>query len=86
MTTETLICFGLPETFPPELMPDAGAQFVADCVVGMTADQLLAFAEERGFDPIWRKLDHMGPNVYGLGLNIEGLAVPLMVKMTGHVQ
>lgn len=40
--TLQLAAFALPPTFPPELVPEACAQFVRDCVPGLTKRQLLA--------------------------------------------
>jgi hypothetical protein len=74
--------FGLPETFPPEMMPDAARQFVADAIKGMTAANLLQMAQARGFSPLWKPLPHMVEgDVFGLGLDVGGMQVPLMVKM-----
>lgn len=42
-----LVSFGLPPTFPPEAMPDAGAQFVKACWAGMTKGQLVTRAQAR---------------------------------------
>lgn len=36
-----LVSFGLPPTFPPELMPEAGARFVAECRTGMPPLRIL---------------------------------------------
>ncbi|EKS9798968.1 hypothetical protein QDD76_004961 [Burkholderia cepacia] len=79
---EQLDTFGLPDTFPPHLMPQRGAQFVADCMRGMSKSALTRLARQRGFMPTWTKLDHVGVGVYGLSLTIDGCGVPLMVRMT----
>lgn len=78
---EQLECFGLPDTFPPQMMPAAGAQFVHDCKKGMSKRELLDLARARGFMPTWKRLRHLGPGVYGFGLTIEGCVVPLMARM-----
>lgn len=76
-----LIAFGLPATFPPDLVPPEAAQFVRDTHKGMALDSLLQLAKSRGYAPIWKPLPHIGPNIFGLGLSIDGLEVPFMVKM-----
>jgi hypothetical protein len=37
-----LAAFALPPAFPPELVPEARARFVRDCVPGLSRTQLLA--------------------------------------------
>src|SRR6266851_4521577 len=76
-----LVSFGLPPTFPPELMPEAGARFVAECRAGMSQRDLVCLAEGRGWRPSWHALPHMGEHVFGFGLTIDGCGVPLMVRM-----
>jgi len=78
---EQLECFGLPDTFPPHMMPEAGAQFVRDCKKGMSRRELMDLARARGFMPTWTRLKQLGPGVYGFGLTIEGCGVPLMARM-----
>lgn len=74
--------FGLPTTFPPEMMPEAAMRFVADAKKGMAANAIIALAKSRGFRPMWKALPHMVESlVYGLGLDVNGLQVPLMAKM-----
>lgn len=74
--------FGLPETFPPHMMPEAARQFVRDTKKGMSAVDLLQMAKARGFGPLWKPLPHMtDDDVFGLGLNVAGMQVPLMAKM-----
>jgi hypothetical protein len=82
---ERLESFGLPDTFPVDLMPVAGAQFVKDCVKGMDRAALTRLARDRGFMPTWTRLAHLGPGVYGFGLTIERMGVPLMVRMSQNV-
>jgi hypothetical protein len=78
----TLISFGLPDTFPPSLLPDKARVFIRDTEKGMPADALLDMAAKRGFSPLWKPLPHMREkDVYGLGLDVDGLQVPLMAKM-----
>ncbi|MCX4175666.1 MULTISPECIES: hypothetical protein [Paraburkholderia] len=80
-----LVSFGLPPTFPPEAMPDAGAQFVKACWAGMTKGQLLTRARKLGWRPSWERQAHMvaeeGIEVYGFALVIDGCVVPLMARM-----
>jgi len=79
--------FGLPLTFPPEMMPDAVRQFITDTKKGMPANEVVALAKARGFQPFWKALPHMAEeNVFGLGLDVSGLQVPLMAKMTPVIQ
>lgn len=78
---EQLEEFGLPESFPPSMFPEKAALFVAETKKGMSKDELIAIATERGFQPMWKSLPHIGIGVYGLGLDVDGLQVPLMVKM-----
>ena len=74
--------FGLPPTFPLGMMPDAAKQFIADPKKGMPVSDLVALAKVRGFRPLWKALPHMvEENVFGLGLDVGGLQVPLMAKM-----
>lgn len=76
-----LISFGLPPTFPPDLVPEEAAQFVRDAQKGMSHEELLSMARSRGFAPLWKALPHIGPDIFGLGLDIDGLQVPFMVKV-----
>lgn len=80
---EQLESFGLPDMFPEFMMPAAGAQLVRDClkVRGMRKQDLMKMARSRGFRPTWKRLEHLGPGVYGFGLTIGGCVVPLMVRM-----
>lgn len=80
---EQLESFGLPDTFPGFMMPAAGAQLVSDCLKmkGMSKQALMRMARSRGFRPTWKRLEHMGPGIYGFGLTINGCVVPLMVRM-----
>lgn len=80
---EQLESFGLPDTFPEFMMPAAGAQLVRDCLKlkGMRKQNLMRMARSRGFRPTWKRLEHLGPGVYGFGLTIDGCVVPLMVRM-----
>ena len=41
----------------------------------------MQIARDRGFMPTWKRLEHLGPGIYGLGLTIGGCGVPLMVRM-----
>ncbi|VVD30907.1 hypothetical protein [Paraburkholderia dioscoreae] len=79
---EGLESFGLPETFPADLMPATGAQFIKDCIKGMDRTTLTRIARERGFMPTWKRLTHLGPGVYGFSLTIDRMGVPLMVRMS----
>lgn len=81
---ERLKAFGLPETFPAFMVPEKAAQFVRETQPGMGKDELLALAEMRGFSPIWKPLPHVGEGIYGLGLDVDGLQVPLMVRMSAN--
>ena len=83
---EILETFGLPETFPPFMVPEKAAQFVADTKKGMSQSELLALAEVRGFSPLWKALPHMGTGVYGLGLDVDGMQVPFMIKMVNATE
>lgn len=66
--------FGLPVTFPPEMIPDAARQFVVDAIKGMTVADLLQMAQARGFNPLWKPLRHMvDGEVFGLGLDVSGM-------------
>ncbi len=78
---EGLKSFGLPPTFPAHLVPEGAARFVADSHKGMTKDELIALATERGYDPLWKALPQCGHGVYGLGLIVDGMSVPFMVQM-----
>lgn len=77
-----LKAFGLPETFPTFMLPEKAARFVEETRPGMSEKELLALAEIRGFSPIWKPLPHIGAGVYGLGLNVDGMQVPFMVRMS----
>jgi hypothetical protein len=83
---ERLESFGLPETFPADLMPAAGARFVKDCIKGMDRATLTRMAHDRGFMPTWTQLAHLGPGVYGFGLTIDRMGEPLMVRMSEGAQ
>ncbi|TDA45940.1 hypothetical protein [Burkholderia pyrrocinia] len=82
--TLQLAAFALPPTFPPELVPEACAQFVRDCVPGLTKRQLLARARARGWMPSWKPLAHLerdGLEAFGFALTVDGCAVPLIARM-----
>lgn len=81
---EQLEAFGLPETFPPFMVPQKAARFVADTRRGMSKEDLLLLAELRGFSPLWEPLPHVGDGVYGLGLDVDGMQVPFMVRMSSN--
>lgn len=76
-----LVAFCLPPTFPADLVPDKAAQFVRDAKQGTTQGELMELARDRGLDPTWKPLPHIGADVYGLGLVVDGMVVPFMVKM-----
>lgn len=77
-----LVSFGLPQTFPNFMLPDEAVQFMEDTQKGMSGTELLDMANMRGFSPQWRQLLHIGEGVYGLGLNVNGMQVPFMVRMS----
>lgn len=82
--TLQLAAFALPPTFPPELVPEACAQFVRDCVPGLTKRQLLARTRARRWRPTWQALPHLirdGLEAFGFGLTVDGCVVPLIVRM-----
>ncbi|MFM8330991.1 MAG: hypothetical protein ACKN9T_04830 [Candidatus Methylumidiphilus sp.] len=72
--------FGLPVGFPDEDVPAAVIEFCFD-----TANQPLDYAVElatrRGFRPLCRRVPCDEPGVMGLGLDVEGRFVPLLVKL-----
>jgi hypothetical protein len=72
--------FGLPETFPDAFVPDEAAQFCSE-VDGMDLFSAVQLASQRGLDPILKKLEHLGDNVWGFGLLFDGVSVPFMVKV-----
>lgn len=80
-----LVSFGLPPTFPPEAMPDAVSRFVAGCHIGMRRTPLTVAARRRGWQPSWKRLEHFvaepGIEVYGFGLTVGGMVIPLMARM-----
>lgn len=79
---EVLEAYGLPKTFPKEMVPVPIHQFILDTQdSAITRFELVERAHNLGFDPVWEPLPHIGPDVYGFGLTFGGLVVPLMVKM-----
>ncbi|WP_175743680.1 hypothetical protein [Burkholderia ambifaria] len=79
-----LVAFALPPTFPPDLVPEACAQFVRDCVPGLTKRQLLARTRARGWRPSWKPLQHLTRDdleAFGFGLTVDGCGVPLIARM-----
>jgi len=66
------------------MVPDAVAQFVADAKKGISKEDLIALAISRGLSPTWKPLPHIGPGIYGMGLDADGMGVPLMVRMKGQ--
>jgi hypothetical protein len=85
VSLEFLEAFGLPETFPAFMVPQKAARFVADTKRGMSREDLLLLAEMRGLKPLWKPLPHIGTGVYGLGLDVDGMQVPFMVRMNRAV-
>lgn len=82
--TLQLAAFALPPTFPPELVPKACAQFIRDCLPGLTKHQLLARTRAREWTPTWQPLKHLtrdGLEAFGFSLTVEGFAVPLIARM-----
>lgn len=78
---ERLEAFGLPPTFPSFILPEKAARFVVDTKKGMSKTELLHLAEAGGFSPLWKPLPHLGQGVYGLGLDVDGIQVPFIVRM-----
>jgi hypothetical protein len=78
--------FGLPDTFPPFMVPEKAARFVEGTRKGMSKDEILCRAECMGLSPMWKPLPHMGDGVYGLGLDVDGMQVPFMVRMSSNVK
>ncbi|OXJ22525.1 hypothetical protein CFB82_40430 [Burkholderia sp. HI2714] len=82
--TLQLAAFALPPTFPPDLVPEACAQFVRDCVPGLTKRQLLARTRARGWQPSWQPLPHLTRDdleAFGFSLTVDGCGVPLIARM-----
>ncbi|WP_157765508.1 hypothetical protein [Burkholderia multivorans] len=83
-STLRLVDFALPPTFPPELVPKPLAQFVANCVPGLTKQQLIVRTSKCGWRPKWSAIPHLDRNgieVYGFALTVDGVGVPLIVRM-----
>jgi hypothetical protein len=87
-TKPRLKMFALPATFPAFMVPEKVRQFVTMTRKGMTKDELVKLAEDKGFEPLWQHLPNMGDNIFGFGLDVSGLVVPLIVDMnyeeSGH--
>ncbi|WP_080419737.1 hypothetical protein [Burkholderia ubonensis] len=82
--TLQLAAFALPQTFPPELVPEACAQFVRECVPGLTKRELIARTRARGWRPTWQPLPHLARDeleAFGFGLTVDGCGVPLIARM-----
>ncbi|AOK02565.1 hypothetical protein ABWH74_001208 [Burkholderia vietnamiensis] len=83
-TTLPLVSFALQPSLPPEWVPKPLAQFVANCVPGLTKRQLLARTARLGWKPSWEpipKLKRDDIEAYGFGLTIDGVGVPLIARM-----
>lgn len=82
-----IIEFGLPRSFPDALVPPEAARFCAE-VDGMEYEAAVDLAHARGLAPITAPLRHLGPDVWGFGLDFDGLSIPFMVRVSeaGHVQ
>lgn len=79
-----LVGFALPPTFPQELVPEAGARFVADCKPGMTKAELMRLTRAFGWRPSWKPEPHLnrdGIDAFGFGLTINGIGIPLIARM-----
>jgi hypothetical protein len=76
------ISFNLPATFPPEMLPDKVIQFLNDDVTGKSPPEFITLAGERGFMPTWQALPNIGPEFFGFGLCVDGLVIPLIVKIS----
>lgn len=76
------IKFGLPPTFPPHMLPDEVVQFLNNEVVGLQPAEFVALAEEKGYQPLWKPLPTYGEGFYGFALTVNGMAIPLIVKIT----
>jgi hypothetical protein len=82
---QRLDALGLPPTFPPFMLPAKGWGFLASTQKEMTREALLKLATDRGLNPELEPLPHIGADVYGLLLDVDGLLVPFMVRlMTTH--
>ncbi|KWN65897.1 hypothetical protein [Burkholderia stagnalis] len=71
-----LVASALLPTFPP-----GGAQFMRDCLSGLTKRKWLAHTRARGFAPTWRPLTRDGLEAFGFGLTVDGCVVPLIARM-----
>jgi len=83
-TTLLLVSFALPPSFPPEAVPEPLAQFVANCVPGLTKRQLIARTGRRGWLPTWKPLPHLKRGeieAFGFGLTVDGMGIPLIARM-----
>lgn len=76
------ISFSLPSTFPPELLPDEVVQFLQNEVAGMKPAEFIVLAEEKGYMPLWQPLPQYGENFFGFALTVNGMAIPLVVKIS----
>jgi hypothetical protein len=72
--------FGLPATFPVDLVSEKGHKLVKACYKGIGKDGITQAATYLGLDPKWRALPHMGPLIYGLSLCDDGYMMPFLVK------
>lgn len=76
------ITFNLPPTFPPELLPDEVMLFLKNEVSGLRPAEFIILAEEKGYMPLWQPLPNYGENFFGFALTVNGMAIPLIVKIT----
>lgn len=76
------VSFSLPNTFPPHLLPDEVMQFLKNEVVGLKPVEFIMLAEEKGYMPGWQPLPQLGDNFFGFALTVNGMVIPLIVKIT----
>ncbi|MFA8329363.1 hypothetical protein [Burkholderia ubonensis] len=82
-----LAAFALLPTLPPELVPEACAQFMRDWVPGLKRRQLLARTRARGWARTLRQLAHLtrdGLEAFGFGLTVDGCVEPLIARSRGE--
>ncbi len=76
------ISFALPPSFPPHFLPEEIVSFLENDVAGKTPAQFVTLAGDKGYMPTWQPLPNYGEGYFGFGLCVDGLVIPLIVKIT----
>lgn len=74
--------FCLPDSFPEWMVPGHVAEW-ANTHEGMSLWKSAEEALALGWNPVTKRLGHLGDDAWGFGLEVDGLTIPFMVRLGG---